>query len=650
MKLKNFLTNAFLFAVILGIGSLGVSAQTVRQQATNRQLQTLLSRIESSTDTFRTNMQSALNRSPVNNTNQEDRIMDRISEFEDATDALRSRFNPRQAIGNEVNNVLTRGAQINNFMMRQQLSAGVEAQWLNIRTDLNTLARYYGVAWNWNQPVIVAPGLPGYTVNDNQVRNLLARIENKTDVYKRQMERNTGQQVVVPNLDRSITSYIGDFENATDRLRERFNDRQSTGADTSEVLTRAYYIDQYMARYRSNRAATNQWNSLKMDLNTLATYSRVSWNWNQVPTPFPTYPGDNYPSPRSLTGTYRLSVSRSDNVANVINTSLGGYQNNQRENVRRNLTRRLASPQMMAFDVNGRMVNMAASNSQRVSFDADGVARSETNQRGNTVRTTATLTNGALAISYEGDRSNDFFMTFSPSGNQMNVSRRIYLENRNDMITVNSVYDRISNEADWSMINAGPTWNGGQVGGVTNNNFYVPNNTPLTTTLVTPINTRTTQTGDHFSLRVTSPSQYRGAVIEGRVTKIERSGVVSGRANISMDFDTIRVNNTTYRFNGIVDSVNALNGDAIRVDNEGTVRDSSSQTQQTVVRAGIGAIIGAIIGAVAGGGEGAAIGAGVGAGAGVGSVLITGRDNLELGAGTTVNLTATAPGNIAYNQ
>ena len=85
------------------------------------------------------------------------------------------------------------------------------------------------------------------------------------------------------------------------------------------------------------------------------------------------------------------------------------------------------------------------------------------------------------------------------------------------------------------------------------------------------------------------------------------------------------------------------------VTNEGTVRDTS-QTQTTVVRAGIGAVLGAIIGAVAGGGQGAAIGAGVGAGAGAGSVLITGRDNIELGAGSTFNITATAPANTVNNR
>jgi hypothetical protein len=121
--------------------------------------------------------------------------------------------------------------------------------------------------------------------------------------------------------------------------------------------------------------------------------------------------------------------------------------------------------------------------------------------------------------------------------------------------------------------------------------------------------------------------------------------MVSGRANLAFDFDTIRLRNgSSYRFAGIVDQVREPDGDVVSVNNEGTVRDSN-QTKKTVTRAGIGAALGAIIGAVAGGGSGAAIGAGVGAGAGAGSVILQGRDNLELPTGTEFSVTATAPVN-----
>ncbi len=87
------------------------------------------------------------------------------------------------------------------------------------------------------------------------------------------------------------------------------------------------------------------------------------------------------------------------------------------------------------------------------------------------------------------------------------------------------------------------------------------------------------------------------------------------------------------------------NGENVTVNNEGTVRDNN-QTTKTVTRAGIGAALGALIGAIAGGGQGAVIGAGVGAGAGAGSVILQGRDDVELAEGTEFMITATASSNV----
>jgi hypothetical protein len=149
-------------------------------------------------------------------------------------------------------------------------------------------------------------------------------------------------------------------------------------------------------------------------------------------------------------------------------------------------------------------------------------------------------------------------------------------------------------------------------------------------------------------MTITSPSQYYGAVIEGNVDG-ERSGVVTGRANLALNFDTIRMENgQTYRFAGIIEQVREPNGNTVSVNNEGLLRDGS-QTTKTVTRAGIGAVLGAIIGAIADGGSGAAIGAGIGAGAGAGTVILQGRDNLELAPGTQFTITAMAPSRVGSN-
>jgi uncharacterized protein YcfJ len=112
---------------------------------------------------------------------------------------------------------------------------------------------------------------------------------------------------------------------------------------------------------------------------------------------------------------------------------------------------------------------------------------------------------------------------------------------------------------------------------------------------------------------------------------------------MTLNFDTIRLRNgRSYRFAGLLESVRTTQGDTVKVDNEGSVRDDN-QTTKTAERAAIGTAVGAIIGAIAGGGKGAAIGAIVGAGGGAGSVYVQGRNDLELTRGTELTIRATGP-------
>ncbi len=640
------------FSLLLFLGTILpfniVNAQTRPYRVTDRQVLTILTRIETNTDIYKQQAANGQRRGGSVNRNQ-DTFNNYIADFETAVNNLNQNFDARRSTSADVEGVLNRANDLNQFMQTANFNQTTQRTWTTIRTDLGTLATYYNVTWNWNgggnQNANTYPnngannsgGTQPYRVTDNNVRMLLARLETRTDAYKNEV--NTALDRSVLNNTRSenqILNYISDFENATDSLKQNFDARRSANKDVEDVLNRAYYIDGFMRDYRLTANAESQWRLIRADLDTLSNYYNVSWNWNrQNPA------NGNFDT--KLTGTYRLNADQSDNVSDIVDRSVSSYGANQQDRIKRNLERRLTSPDTLAIQKSGKQVTISSSNSPQVSFDADGVARTETNNNGRTTKITATTGYDNIALSYEGDRTNDFYVNFNQLGNgQLRVVRRVYLENKNDTITVASVYDKISETADLSV-------NGNQNTGSTNtniNDFIIANNTPMTAVLRTPISTKVSQNGDRFQMEVKSPSQYDGAIIEGRVASTERSGRVSGRANVSLEFDTIRLRNgQTYRFAGVVNEVKLPSGEKVTVNNEGTVRDNN-QTTKTATRAGIGAAIGAIIGAVAGGGSGAAIGAGVGAGAGAGSVILQGRDDVELGEGSEFSITASGPNNV----
>lgn len=491
-------------------------------------------------------------------------------------------------------------------------------------------------------------------VTNQQTRTLLNRIQVETNDFRQQADRGLDRSSINgTRSEDSINSYVNDFEKAVNTLRSDFNARRDVAADVQDVLNRAGVIQNILRDYRLTPGAQRSWNLLKTDLSTLATYYNVNWNWNN-------YGAGNQSGNQfrlMLNGTYQLNRSQSDNVSSVIDNSIrtNGGNTNQNDRVRRNLERRLTPPDMLAIENRNNQVTIASNLSPQATFTADGVKRTETNPNGRAVSIQATTLSSGVEVSYEGDRTNDFYLTFMPMTNgQLKVSRRIYLENRNQTVTVNTIYDKVSQTADFSRVtNSNSAQNNSNYpsypSNSSTNDFVIPNGTQVTAVLRSSIATNTINDGDRFTMEVTSPAQFNGAMIEGYFSNVEKSGRVSGRAQTTFNFETIRLRNgNTYRFSGLIDQVRQPNGDTVSVNNEGAVRDSS-QTTKTATRAGIGAALGAIIGAIAGGGSGAAIGAGVGAGAGAGTVILQGRDNLELGSGSEFRITSSAPGNLRAN-
>lgn len=475
------------------------------------------------------------------------------------------------------------------------------------------------------------------------VRQLILRIENRTVGFHNNLDSSLARTPVNNSrAEDNITSFVGDFDDAVHRLRANFDRRQSTASDAQEVLNRASFIDTFLRRHPLDLRTRNSWSVLRADLDQLARTYGVSWQPTTRTYPPTTPAGNRYPnSTNHLTGTYRLDVSRSDDPREAADRVTRNLPASNRDQMLNAITARLESPDQLAIDLRGRSVTIASSRAPQITFDADGVERVET-RNNRTVRARATLNGEQLLVSSTGDRGNDFNVTFDPvdNGQRLSVTRRVYAEGLTQPVVVQSTYDRISDVAQFNIYN-GPANYPGPV--TTNGDFIIPNGELVVATLNDLLSTSSAREGDRFTMTVRQPAQYEGATIEGHVSHVERSGRLTGRSVMTLNFDNMRLRDgSSYRFAGILESARTTTGDTVRVDNEGTVRDDS-QTTKTEQRAAIGTAVGAIIGAIAGGGKGAAIGAIVGAGGGAGSVYVQGRNDLELSRGTEITIRASGP-------
>jgi hypothetical protein len=360
-----------------------------------------------------------------------------------------------------------------------------------------------------------------------------------------------------------------------------------------------------------------------------------------------------------MSGTYELERTRSDNPQGAADEATRSLPPERRDRVYQSLINRLEPPATIAIDRNGVTVTISSSRGPRATFDADGRTRDEVGPNGRAISTRAEFTGDRLSVSTSGNRGSDFQVTFEPlnNGTGLRVTRSLDSEELGRPITVQSYYRRIATEPRWDLFagdsrpdSAYGTGSGSGYPPVPayappTGDFVVPDGTRLIAMLDTPLSTRTSRSGERFTMTVRGPGQFGGARIDGVVSRVNPYQQASNTADMMVNFETIHLRDgRTSEFRAILNSVRTPDGATLRVDVEGGVRDVT--TNDTRIEHGaIGAAVGAIIGAIAGGGKGAAVGAAVGAvvGASGGVILVEGRDQLDLPPGTEVTITATAP-------
>lgn len=631
--------------IVLALLTAGVATTGLAQYGNDAAIRDVVRRIQTRTDSLQRAVQNAADR----NNYRIDDINRLILDFKNAANQLDRRLGTRRSSTTDAQLLLDRAAQIDTFFANNRLGGGSRREWQAMRTDLDQLANNYNLTPRWSSTGGIGSGgsygggYNNYNLSDLQMRQLIDRLNVRSATFSRNLRQDLTRASYNNrySLD-EVRRQLSDFETSLTQLRNRVNSRQSSSSDARNVLDRAAFLNGFVADSQLSYQTENAWTPLRSDLDQLAGAYSIAWNWSNVPGN--NYPGNNYPggTRRDLNGTFRLSASRGDDVRRAVDDATRNLSLAERQRVYDSLIRRFDPPQMIAIDRRGTSVTIASTRAPQINFVADGRENVETTQQGGSVRVRASFTADALTITRTGERANDFTVTFDPSsdGRELLVTRTLYSDRLTQPVTVRTYYDRTSDVAQLDIYNTNRENTG--VGDVATGTFIIPNGTALVAVLNNDLSTQNVREGDRFTMTVRS-GQYDGATIEGSVVSINRSGRITGRSEMTLDFDTIRMRDgRSYRFAGILESVRTMNGDVVRVDNEGAVRDSD-QTNKTVQRTAIGTAVGAIIGAIAGGGKGAAIGAVIGAGAGAGSVYVQGRNDLDLTAGTELTVRSTGP-------
>jgi ketosteroid isomerase-like protein len=154
-----------------------------------------------------------------------------------------------------------------------------------------------------------------------------------------------------------------------------------------------------------------------------------------------------------LTGLYRIDLTRSDKLYSVVAGATSNLPFGEQQKFFIDLTVRLTPPDLLAIERRGQRITLASSRAPRISFEADGLTHSEQSGGGQIVSTRAALRPNGLSVSVSGQSADKFSVAFEllDAGRSLRVTRRLNNEQLNEPIIIRSVYEKISDAADWDI-------------------------------------------------------------------------------------------------------------------------------------------------------------------------------------------------------
>ena len=119
-----------------------------------------------------------------------------------------------------------------------------------------------------------------FATQREDVKQILKRLEEDTDRFTKSLDNALDHSAYNnTRTEDEINKYVHQFEEATDHLKDRYEDQGAAPYLAREVLVRAKSIDRFMKRNRLGPTAENDWRLVRSDLSVLARTYRINWRW-----------------------------------------------------------------------------------------------------------------------------------------------------------------------------------------------------------------------------------------------------------------------------------------------------------------------------------------------------------------------------------
>ena len=119
-----------------------------------------------------------------------------------------------------------------------------------------------------------------HRLSDKEVKKLMAQLKKDAGKFRKSLDSSLDRsRLDGTKREDDINAILKNYEDATERLYDRFKDNKSVGADVEAVLDDAAELDRFMTRRLASEKAERDWAAVREDLRRLADAYNVSWRW-----------------------------------------------------------------------------------------------------------------------------------------------------------------------------------------------------------------------------------------------------------------------------------------------------------------------------------------------------------------------------------
>ena len=119
-----------------------------------------------------------------------------------------------------------------------------------------------------------------HRLSDKEVKKLMAQLKKDAGKFRKSLDSSLDRsRLNGTSREDDINAILKNYEDATERLYDRFKDNKTVGADVEAVLDGAAELDRLMTRRIASEKAERDWAAVRDDLRRLADAYNVSWRW-----------------------------------------------------------------------------------------------------------------------------------------------------------------------------------------------------------------------------------------------------------------------------------------------------------------------------------------------------------------------------------